>query len=422
MPTAPARPYTSRVAGPSIAVMAGLVLAYALLAKRLSAANITPPMLSIVAGVVVFSFAEIDVDTAAVHIIAELTLVVVLFHDASTVKLSRLRHDPGIALRLLIIGFPLAMLATYLLTRELLPGLGVAGAWLLAAAVTPTDAGLGAPTMLNPVVPKRVRRALNVESGLNDGLATPLVLLALTALADEEGATQPSVLSVGLIPVVEALIIAVVIGLVTAWFMDRSRQRHLSGHRGRAIATLVLPLFLFGLAEVVGANGFITAFVGGLTFGAASKTIEKEQETSELLEVAADLMGFVVWFFAGGIVLAVFSDGFRWQWVALALAVLTVLRIVPVWISLLGTEFRWPTVAFLGWFGPRGLATIVFGLLAVEELGADNAVMNDIAGTIVFTVLFLFFPAGLVLYWFVNNVLSMAQQWMITRQIEASDN
>lgn len=82
-------------------------------------------------------------------------------------------------------------------------------------------------------------------------------------MADEEGATQPSVLSVGLIPVVEALIIAVVIGLVTAWFMDRSRQRHLSGHRGRAIATLVLPLFLFGLAEVVGANGFITAFVGG---------------------------------------------------------------------------------------------------------------------------------------------------------------
>lgn len=375
--------------------MAGLVLAYALLAKRLSAANITPPMLSIVAGVVVFSFAEIDVDTAAVHIIAELTLVVVLFHDASTVKLSRLRHDPGIALRLLIIGFPLAMLATYLLTQELLPGLGVAGAWLLAAAVTPTDAGLGAPTMLNPVVPKRVRRALNVESGLNDGLATPLVLLALTALADEEGATQPSVLSVGLIPVVEALIIAVVIGLVTAWFMDRSRQRHLSGHRGRAIATLVLPLFLFGLAEVVGANGFITAFVGGLTFGAASKTIEKEQETSELLEVAADLMGFVVWFFAGGIVLAVFSDGFRWQWVALALAVLTVLRIVPVWISLLGTEFRWPTVAFLGWFGPRGLATIVFGLLAVEELGADNAVMNDIAGTIVFTVLFSVFAHGM---------------------------
>lgn len=375
--------------------MAGLVLGYTLLGRRFAAANVTAPMLSLLAGVLIFEITDIDIEAASIQIFAELTLVIVLFHDASTVKLRKLQRDPGIAARLLLIGFPLAILGTFLLTSQLLPALGVAGAWLLAAAITPTDAGLGAPTMLNPVVPVRVRRALNVESGLNDGMATPLVLLALSALAAEQGTTEPSILSVGLIPVALALIIAVSVGLTAAWLTDRSRSHHLSGHRGREVAILMLPLFLFGLADAIGANAFIAAFVGGLVFGAASTTIEEEHEASELLEVAADLMGFVVWFFAGGIVLAVFADGLRWQWVVLAVAALTALRIVPVAIALIGTGFRWGTVAFVGWFGPRGLATIVFGLLALEELGPESSIMSDVSGAIAITVLLSVFGHGI---------------------------
>lgn len=372
-----------------------MVLVYSLLAKRLTKANITGPMLSVIAGIAVFSLIEPGMNAAALHIVAELTLVIVLFHDASTVKLAQLRRDPGIAVRLLLIGFPLALAATFLLTRELLPTLGVAGAWLLAAAVTPTDAGLGAPTILNPVVPVRVRRALNVESGLNDGLATPIVLLALSVLAAEEGVTEPSILQVGVVPVVAALICAVGVGLASAWLMDRSRTRSLSGHRGRAIATLAVPLLLFGLAELVGANAFIAAFVGGLVFGAASVTLDEEPETTGLLEVASDLMGFVVWFFAGALLLSVFKNGFHWQWLALAVAALTVLRLVPVFIALLGTGYKWPTVAFLGWFGPRGLATIVFGLLSLEELGRDSPVIGTLGGVIMFTVLLSVFAHGI---------------------------
>jgi NhaP-type Na+/H+ or K+/H+ antiporter len=375
--------------------MAGLVLVYSLLAKRLTNANITGPMLSMIAGTAVFSLTEPGMNAATLQIVAELTLVIVLFHDASTVKLAQLRHDPAIAVRLLLIGFPLALVAAFLLTRELLPTLGVAGAWLLAAAVTPTDAGLGAPTILNPVVPVRVRRALNVESGLNDGLATPIVLLALSVLAAEEGVTEPAILEVGIVPVVAALICAVGVGLGSAWLMDRSRKRSLSGHRGRAIATLALPLLLFGLAELVGANAFIAAFVGGLVFGAASVTLDEEPETTQLLEVASDLMGFVVWFFAGAVLLSVLKNGFHWQWLALAVAALTVLRLVPVFIALLGTGYKWPTVAFLGWFGPRGLATIVFGLLSVEELGRHSPVIATLGGVIMFTVLLSVFAHGI---------------------------
>lgn len=372
--------------------MTALVLAYALLARRLTTFNVTSPMLSIVAGAVVFSFAEFDIDTASVHIIAELTLVLILFHDASTVKLSKLRQDPGIAIRLLLIGFPLALLLTFALTRSLFPTLGVAGAWLLAAAITPTDAGLGAPTVLNPVVPMRVRRGLNVESGLNDGLATPIVLLALAALAAQED--RPGVLRVGFVPLALAVVLAIAVGLVSAWFMDRSRERGLSGKRGRAIATLVLPLFLFGLAEITGANAFIAAFVGGLVFGAASITLDVEHEATSLLEVASDLLGFVVWFFAGGILLTVLGDGFQWSWVLMAVLALTALRMLPVFVSLIGTGFKWPTVCFVGWFGPRGLATIVFGLLSLEELGPESPVMADLSGVIAFTVLLSVFLHG----------------------------
>ena len=378
-----------------ITVMAGLVLVYSLLAKGLTRVNITSPMLSILAGVVVFSVADLQIDTATVHFIAELTLVIVLFHDASTVKLARLREDPGIAGRLLLIGFPIALVATFLVTHAMLPTVGVAGAWLLAAAVTPTDAGLGAPTILNPIVPMRVRRGLNVESGLNDGLATPIVLLALSALAAEEGVSEPGILKVGVVPVVLALASSVAICLAAAWLMDRARERGLSGHRGRSIATLALPLFLFGVAEIIGANAFIAAFVGGLVFGAASITLAEEQKTAALLEVSADLLGFIVWFFAGGLVLMAFDDGFEWQWLLLAVLALTVLRVVPVFLALLGTGFRWQTVTFIGWFGPRGLATIVFGLLAYEELGGESPVMSTVSGVIAFTVLISVFAHGI---------------------------
>lgn len=381
--------------GEAITVMTGLVLAYALVAHRLTAANISAPMLSLVAGAAVFAGTALDVDTELVHVIAELTLVMILFHDASTVKLTRLRHDAGLSLRLLLIGFPLAIGATFLVTRSLFPTLGVAGAWLLAAAITPTDAGLGAPTVLNPVVPMRVRRGLNVESGLNDGLATPIVLLALSSLAMGGDVETPGVLQVGLIPVALAVALAVGLGLVAAWSMDRSRERHLSGRRGRQIATFAVPLLLFGLAELIGANAFIAAFVGGLVFGAASITLDAEHETSDLLEVSADLLSFVVWFLAGGVLLLVLDTGFRWQWALLAVLALTVLRSLPVAISLIGTGLKWPTGLFIGWFGPRGLATIVFGLLAVEELGSDSELLTDVGGVIGITVVLSAFAHGI---------------------------
>ena len=382
------------MSGEAITVMSALVFCYALTARRLTFVNVTAPMLSILAGLIVFSTRPVEINSDFVHLIAEITLVIILFHDASTVRLSRLRHDPRIAIRLLLIGFPLALLATYLVTRQLLPALGWAGALVIAAAITPTDAGLGAPTVLNPAVPLRVRRGLNVESGLNDGLATPIVLVALGVLAEREDAPIPGLLGIGVVSVLVAVVCSVLLAVAVARIMDWSRRRQLSGRRGRQVAMLVLPGLLFGVAELTGANAFIAAFVGGLVFGAASATLTEEHESAELLETSADLLGFVVWFLFGGLLLRVFDHGVRWQWVVIAVLALTVLRLVPVALAMLGSGFRWPTVAFLGWFGPRGLATIVFGLLALEELGSDSPFIRDLAGPLAVAVLLSVFAHG----------------------------
>lgn len=396
------------MSGPVITVMAGLIVCYALVARRLTHANFTAPMLSVAAGLVFFSASSVDINADFVHAMAEVTLVIILFHDASTVRISQLRRDAGIAFRLLAIGFPLALLATFLLAGSLLPALGAGGAWLIAAAITPTDAGLGAPTVLNPVVPLRVRRGLNVESGLNDGLATPIVLVALGVLAEREDAPIPGLLGIGLASVLLALGCAIVLAWAAAWFLDRSRGRELSSRRGRQIATLFLPALLFGVAELIGANAFIAAFVGGLVFGAASTTLAEERDTGDLLETSADLLGFVVWFFFGGLLLLVFAGGLKWQWLVIAVLALTLLRVIPVALAMLGTGFTWRTVAFLGWFGPRGLATIVFGLLALEELGPSSPFIDDVGGVMAVTVIL-----SVVAHGFSSGPLSQAYgEWV----------
>lgn len=383
--------------GTALTLVTGLVLIYAVFGRRTASWNLSAPMLALLAGFVVFHFAdEADIDLGAVHLLAEVTLVLVLFHDAATVRLSGLVKDYGLPLRLLAIGFPLALATTFGAAWALFPGLGALGALLLAAALTPTDAGLGAATVLNPVVPIRVRRALNVESGLNDGMATPIVLLALSGLATAAAPeSEQTFLAIGLVPVIIAIALALAVGLISSWLIDHSTTRGWSTTEGRQIIVLMVPMLLLGLAEVAGGNAFIAAFVGGLVFGAGATSLREEPDSSSLLQIAADLLSLGVWFLGGGLMLVLFDTGLRWQWVVLAVATLTLLRLVPVWLSLLGTGFRLPTVTFLGWFGPRGLASIIFALLAVEELGDTNPVIPDVVGTIAVTVLLSVFAHGL---------------------------
>jgi NhaP-type Na+/H+ or K+/H+ antiporter len=382
--------------GVTLATIAALVLAWSLVGKRAERWGVTAPMAFIVAGVLLVATVGEDLSAGTIKFLAEITLVLVLFHDASTVRIADLRRDPWISVRLLAVGFPLALAMTTAAAMWLLPAVGFAGAVLIAGAITPTDAGLGAPTILNPAVPVRVRRALNVESGLNDGLATPIVLAALGVLVGSSGddGQDTGILSVAAQPVAEGLAIGAVLGVVGALLLDRSKAAGWSSGRARALAVLALPLLSFGLAEVVEGNAFIAAFVGGLVFGRFATAIEDEPEVSETLEIAADLFGSVLWFLAGGLLVLALDDGFTWRWVVTAVLALTVLRVVPVALALLRSGFHWPTVLFVGWFGPRGIATIVFGLLAVEEL-VDDPLLADVGGVLGLTVVLSVFAHGM---------------------------
>ena len=372
----------------AVGALSALLLAWTLVSRWAQTRGITGPMVFLAAGVLLSAAADVNLEPEHIRTVAELALVVVLFHDASTVRLASLRRDPWIAVRLLLLGFPLALVLAGATAAWLLPGIGLAGAVLIGAVITPTDAGLGEATILDPVVPVRVRRALNVESGLNDGLATPVVLLALAALVGD-GEPSPvtrATLDVGVVPVVAGVAIGLGVGLAGAFLLDLSYARGLSSALTRSLAVLTLPVLALSVAELTDGNGFIAAFVAGITFGRASTCLEREPSTQEGVELLADLLGFVMWVAAGGLVVGVFLDGLRWQWLVVAVAALTVIRAASVTVGLLGSGFRVPTVAFLSWFGPRGLASIVFGLLVLEELGPDSALVKDVTGVVALTV------------------------------------
>ena len=369
----------------SVGALLTLLLAWTLVSRWAQTRGITGPMVFIAGGVALSAVADGNLEPGQVRTVAELALVVVLFHDASTVRLTSLRRDPWIAARMLLLGFPLALVLAGATAAWLLPGIGLAGALLVGAVITPTDAGLGEATIMDRVVPVRVRRALNVESGLNDGLATPVVLLALAALVGEAEAGR-AILDIGAVPVAAGIALGIGVGLAGAFLLDLSYARGLSSEVTRALAVMTLPVLALSVAEVTESNGFIAAFVAGISFGRASTCLEREPSAQEGVELVAGLLGFVMWVAAGGLIVEVFLQGLRWQWLVIAVAALTVIRAAAVAVSLLGSGFRAPTVAFLSWFGPRGLASIVFGLLVLEELGPESAVVHDVTGVVAITV------------------------------------
>ena len=295
--------------------------------------------------------------------------------------------------RLLLVGLPLTMAAGWLLGVAVFPDVPLMMLLLLAAAVAPTDAGLGAATVLNPVVPVRVRRILNVESGLNDGLCTPFVLFAIAALAGEEGLKPVESAWAALGDLAVGIVIGVVVGAGAGLLLGWSRRYGVSSRHTRLLAALVLPFIAYFGAELAGGNAFVAAFVAGSAFAGRAHWAD-EEETLGLTEAIADPLGFAVWFAFGFIAVPVLVENVGWPEIIFAVLALTLLRMVPVALALIGTGFKAPTVAFVGWFGPRGLASVVFTLLALEGLELDAA-LTQVVATICLTVLLSVLAHGL---------------------------
>ncbi|MGW1886714.1 cation:proton antiporter [Streptomyces sp. NPDC001970] len=369
--------------------VAAVTAGYALFSRRLAATAVSAPMvfsgLGVLIGPVGLDVLDLRHDAGPVLTLVEAALALVLFTNAMTVRRRDLRTGGFLPLRLLAVGLPLSIGAGWLLAWPLLPGLTMWEFALLGAILAPTDAALGKTAVSSTRVPALVRRGINVESGLNDGLALPFFLLFLAALPGTATAEE-GVDGVFWRALVLSTALGLAVGQLGAWLLLRSRARGWATREWREVYVLAVALGSYNLAVATDGSGFISAWVAGFAFGVGLRRQEPvtgsrkrtDGQTADLADYVGGLLATLSFLIFGAVMLGPALEQLDWKIVTYAVLSLTVVRMVPVAISLAGSGFRLPTVAYIGWFGPRGLASITFGLLAVEA----SVPGTDLLGTV----------------------------------------
>ncbi len=371
-----------------IAAITGTLLAWAVVSRRMERWNISAPIWFVAIGFLLsnatFGVIDVGLQSEGLRELAELALAIVLFSDAARVNVRDLRRDTGLPLRLLLVGLPLTMALGTVVAHLLFPSLGWWVCAVIGAAVAPTDAALGAAIINDERVPARIRRVLNVESGLNDGIATPFVKFFLvaavvgTALETESESRALAEMAIGVVG-------GAAIGFVAAWLLRRARLAGWAATSARAVGVAATSLLAYAAIVELKGNGFVAAFIAGLAFGAATK--EQLEESLEFTHEAAELGSLIVWFMFGAVMLPALEHS-QWQDFVFAFLALTVVRMLPVGVVLIGTKLDLATVGVVGWFGPRGLASVVFALLALDGLAPAEGtrVVSIITATVLMSV------------------------------------
>jgi NhaP-type Na+/H+ or K+/H+ antiporter len=371
------------------AIVAIAFAAFAVVSKRLNQSAVTGTMLFTALGLVlgpeVLDFVDLSGALGQSDLVAVLltaTLVIVLFTDASAINSSNWRDDV-IPARLLSIGLPVAIVLGWLLAALLFPGVEFWEAAVLATMLAPTDAALGKPVVSNVRVPMRIRQALNIESGLNDGIALPVFVVFLaTALVAEESLAVADLVTELLQQVGVAVAVGVTVGWVGATAMSWGRSS------GRAVAywleigLVALAVAAYALATPLGGSGFIAAWVAGFVFGNVHSS-RRDPTLPEFAEASGDLLTMAS-FFVFGVFLGPVLAELTWQTVLYAVLSLAAVRLVAVAVALLGAGLQRPSVLYMGWFGPRGLATIILTIEVIGESELDGA--STIGSVALFTV------------------------------------
>ena len=373
-------------------VLAVVVFVFGLVSRRLEGTVLTAPIVFVVAGAflgpAVLGLVEFGLDEHTVLLVGEIALAIVLFTDAARINFSALRQNEGLPLRLLGIGMPLTIALGTATAALLLTDLTFWEAAIVGTVLAPTDAALGQAVVSNQRVPVRVRQALNVEAGLNDGLSVPFLTLFLAlAVAEEELKPASFWIRFALEQVGLGVIVGVGVGLAGGWLVGRASQREWMTESFQRLSLLVLAIFAWALADQIGGNGFIAAFVGGLAAGPT--VVRVGERLMHFTEAEGQLLNLSVFFIFGVLVIGLIQP-LSWEVVLYVVLSLTVIRMLPVALSLVGTHLGGGSVLFMGWFGPRGLASIVLGLIVVEEApllaGRDELVLV-VALTVLLSVL-----------------------------------
>jgi NhaP-type Na+/H+ or K+/H+ antiporter len=353
----------------SLSVIAVLLIVYAALSRRLDLANVTGAMFFTTTGLIagpVLGLFDIQVGSEQVKLLAEITLTLVLFADASRISLRTLRREYSMPLRLLGLGLPLTILAGTLVGALVLPAISLAEAAVLAVMLACTDAALGQAVVTDERIPSRVRQGLNVESGLNDGLCVPIFYIAIAVATTETGATSEyDAVTLVLEQIGYGLIAGAAAGIAGALLLRFGTGRKLMEPHWMLILVVGSALLAAGIATALGGSIFIASFTAGVLFGALRR--EAGGEVSQLVDEGGELFNAVTFIVFGAVVLGSLLDELSWEVALYAVLSLTVVRMLPVALALLGSGARRQTVAFIGWFGPRGLASIVFAVILLDD-------------------------------------------------------
>ncbi len=378
----------------SFAIFALIIFVYSTLARGIEKTPFGGALLFVATGYVlgpdVTGLVSIDMDRHGLRIIAEVTLALMLFTDAAKANLGVLGRSYKIPSRMLIIGLPLTIFLGFVCAYWLLPNLTIFEMALLATMLAPTDAALGKAVISNKLVPAGIRETLNVESGLNDGICVPILFLFLALAAAAEANASAKGVELALELVVReigiGLLVGVMLTLAMSWLLRLSARLGWVGGHWRPIHMVAMALSCFFAAQAFGGSGFIAAFVGGLLFGG----LVVKRHKNDLLratEGAGEALSLLTWVLFGGGVVGLFMPQVTWQILLYSVLSLTLIRMLPIFLALIGSGLSLPEKLFLGWFGPRGLASVVFAIIVMnDQLPGEKTLVLTVVCTVTLSV------------------------------------
>ena len=406
----------------SLALITTVFIAFALVSRRLGRTAITGPMVFVTVGLLLgpeaLDVVGLPPGLDLINILLESALVVVLFTDASAINSSNWRDEASISGRLLGIGLPLTIVVGWGVALVLLGDLEFFEAAILATMLAPTDAALGKAVVSNRRVPQRIRQALNVESGLNDGIALPVFVVFLEAARTAEGSLDIADFVEEIIPEVGiALIVGTLVGTLGAFVIDKARDAGWATPYWLQIAFVSVGILAFAVADPLHGSGFIAAWVAGFAFGRVWRDVGDDlhvfaEETGDILT----MVSFLIFGLALGPVLTQVT----WEMVLYGVLSLAVIRVMAVFLAMIGSGLEPVSVLYMGWFGPRGLATLILTLSVVDTTELTGAA--TITGAALVAVGLSVFAHGATAWWGSNAYANWVEAHPDTDELEETED
>ena len=375
-----------------------LIFAFGLFSRFAERNSVTGPMVFMTVGILasplVFNLFSTTPELAPVTLVAELALMLVLFIDASLIDLRVLRDAPSkIPTRLLLIGLPLTMIAGTALGMLMFDSISLWAILVMALILSPTDAALGQAVVKSEEVPNRIRQSISVESGLNDGIALPPILFCLAILGSGGEGEGGNWINFLIKQITLGPVVGFAVGYVGGRLIEQMSRREWMEETFQRLSVLPLAILAYAFAETVGGNGFISAFAAGIGLRIGATSVQIRHRMQEFGETEGTQLILVVFLIFGLALVPALAPYWGWPELVYALASLTILRMIPVALSLTGAKLDWQSIGFIGWFGPRGIASVLYLLMALAAIGITG--YERIMSVIVLTVAISVYAHGI---------------------------